>query len=477
MSPAPDLGLPSDWSRRRILAYGAFAQLVLLLVAVRHVFFWGGEWAEWLHAGEALGLLVAVGFGGAAYAQCLRQATSLPPGWILGAGALVTAIAWLQPPFLSSDVFDYVARGRVEHLGQNPYLVTTAAMAADPATAGAMVGWHERAEWQQSYSPYGPVNSLVAWLCVSFGAATGAGGWGAVYAFKLLCALCHLSAGWLVFLALRQLQGEREAHRGLALWVWNPLLVLECASSGHNDAILAALLASALLGVALASIGRATRAFGTAVLVKHGLLPTGPLLLAHAVLRGKTMSFCLGALAVLGLLALFTWRYFLEPGALQFLVDQPGIRRSSLIAAATELFGHAAGSAVFACGALAVLGVVAAGLRRVAEPAQLAHWCVLAMAAFLLLAMPNFSPWYHLWWLPFVALSRAPVVSRAAELLGWLGPLAYLPYLAFRTFGPAHQVWNYAIAGMWPLLLALLEWRSLAGMQKRVVAEADKPAS
>jgi len=30
---------------------------------------------------------------------------------------------------------------------------------------------------------------------------------------------------------------------------------------------------------------------------------------------------------------------------------------------------------------------------------------------------------------------------------------------------------------MWPLLLVLLEWRSLAGMQKRVVAEADKPAS
>ena len=53
------------------------------------------------------------------------------------------------------------------------------------------------------------------------------------------------------------------------------------------------------------------------------------------------------------------------------------------------------------------------------------------------------------------------------------GPLAYLPYLTFRTFGPVHQVWNYVIAGLWPLLLLLLEWRSLTGMQKRVAADAD----
>lgn len=473
MSRAPDLGLPGEWSQRLLLTCAVTAQLILLLVAIRHAWFWGGAWAEWLHVAEAVGMLAAIGFGGAAYAQCVRRATSLDPRWILGAGALVTAIAWLHPPFLSSDVFDYIARGRVEHLGQNPYLVTTAAMAADPATAGAMNGWSERAEWQQSFSPYGPVNSVAAWLCVTLGAATGTAGWGAVYAFKLLGALCHLGAGWLVYLTLRTLQGEREAHRGLALWSWNPLLVLECASSGHNDAILAVLLAASLLAIARDRIGRGTLAWGSAVLVKHGMLPTGPLFLAHAIARGRTLAFGLGALATAALLALFAWRYFLEPGSLQFLVDQPAIRRSSLSWMATELFGHAAGSVVFAGGALAVLGIVVAGLRRVAEPAQLAHWCVLALAAFLLLAMPNFAPWYHLWWLPFLALARAPVVSRAVELLGWLGPLAYVPYLALRSFGPFHQVWNYAIAGLWPLLLLLLEWRSLTGMQKRVAADAD----
>ena len=472
MDRKPDSPLPGEWSTGRLLGYAVIGQCVLLLVAIRHAWFWGGAWAEWLHVAEALGMLAAIGFGGAAYAQCVRRATSLAPRWILGAGAIVTAIAWLHPPFLSSDVFDYVARGRIEHLGHNPYLVTTAAMAADPATAGAMAGWHERAEWQQSFSPYGPVNSVAAWLCVCIGAITGTAGWGAVYAFKLLGALCHLGAGWLVYATLRTLQGEREAHRGLALWVWNPLLVLECASSGHNDAIVAVLLAASLLAIARDRIGGSTLAYGSAVLVKHGLLPTGPLFLAHAVARGKTIAFGLGALAAAVLLALFAWRYFLEPGALQFLVDQPAIRRSSLSWMATELFGHAAGSVVFVCGSLAVLGIVVMGLRRVAEPAQFAQWCVLALAAFLLLAMPNFAPWYHLWWLPFLALARAPVVSRAVELLGWLGPLAYVPYLALRSFGPFHQVWNYAIAGLWPLLLLLLEWRSLTGTRKRVASEA-----
>ena len=45
----------------KLLAQAALAQLAFALCAFRHQFFWGGDWAEWLHALEVLGLADAFG--------------------------------------------------------------------------------------------------------------------------------------------------------------------------------------------------------------------------------------------------------------------------------------------------------------------------------------------------------------------------------------------------------------------------------
>jgi len=89
--------------------------------------------------------------------------------------------------------------------------------------------------------------------------------------------------------------------------------------------------------------------------------------------------------------------------------------------------------------------------------------------------MPNFSPWYQLWWLPLMALAQAPVLDRIVELLAWTGPLYYLVRVSTHAFGLVHETWGLCVAGLWPAGLALLEWRALTGIKSPATA-ADAPA-
>lgn len=462
MTAPPDKPLPGDWPRSRLLGWAVAGQLVLLPVAVRHLFFWGGDLAPVLHVAEAVGLVLATLLSGVAFGRCVRQASSLDLSFLLRGAALLTALALLVPPFLSSDVFDYVARGRVEALGHNPYLVSVHELAADPA----MAAHAERAQWPQWVMPYGPLAAAAQWLAAQFPSP-----WVGVYCWKLLSALAHLGAGWLLFSAMRRLWGDRDARRGLVLWLWNPWLLLENVGSAHNDAVQALLLAAMVAGVASGRAAGATASYGASVLWKHGSAPLGPLLLAWAFWQKKLRGFAAGV-AVVAAATLLAWAwYFRAPGALEFLTRQAGVEAASIPAMARWLLGDGANTVVAAVGGLLTLAVLAFGCRRARDAVSLGPWGVLAMAVFLLLAVPNFAPWYHLWWLPLFALCNAPVVARVVELLGWMGMFSYLVFVGTRTLGTAHQVWQFALAGLWPLGLLLMEWRRLAGLTKK---KADK---
>jgi hypothetical protein len=247
------------------------------------------------------------------------------------------------------------------------------------------------------------------------------------------------------------------------LWLWNPWLLLECCGSAHNDVFVALLLAACGLGLAQADFVRGTVAYGLAMLVKHGSPPLLPLLGAAALRQRRLGAFAVGRVLVLAVVA-FAWqRDWNVEGGLDWISAQGSVARGSLRAFAAQWLGAWASTAVAIAGAAAVVWVLARGARRTVDAAAFGYYGVLAMVPFVLLCVPNFAPWYHLWWLPLVALAPAARFDRAVVLLAFTGPLAYVPFAATHEFGTVHEAWGLCVAGLLPAVVVLGARRASRG--------------
>jgi hypothetical protein len=391
MTAIVDLPLPGDWPRRRLLLLAAAAQVLWLLLALRHLFVTGHPIEALLNALEGVGLVVAVVAAGTAYARTVRQASSLDLRFLWRGGALLTALAVLVPPFLSSDVWDYVARGYVTVLGHNPWTTTVVDVQSMHDVGQAIAPFSKRAEWPAFKMPYGPISALLQWLAALLGAP-----WPAVYAWKALAGAAHLGAAALVLKTARAVGSERDARRCLVLWLWNPWLLLESCGSAHNESFVALGVAATALLVARNRAFGSALAFGGAVLVKHGCAPLCVPLLAQAVWRQRRVQFLAGTLVVLAVVDACYWLWWSGPLGVDWISDQLDIGRGSLASLSGAWLGHWASRVVRTAGLASVAAVTLLAVVRSRDAQTFTRLGALTMIAFVTVFMPNFSPWYHL---------------------------------------------------------------------------------
>ena len=98
------------------------------------------------------GLIAVLGLMFVSYTVAIRSADQLPARAVLFGVAGLLALVLLAPPLFSTDMFSYMAYGRVGALyGANPYLHGPSAFALDPVYPFIA------ARWVSTPTAYGPL--------------------------------------------------------------------------------------------------------------------------------------------------------------------------------------------------------------------------------------------------------------------------------------------------------------------------------
>src|SRR3989475_7388549 len=161
-----------------------------------------------------------------------HSAKSRPAFWIIAAGAVVFRRTLSSlPPSLSPAIQRYRWDGRVQTAGWTPY----SRAPADPRLAYLRdPGWAIM-PGPEIPAVYPPLSELVFRLDARFLPGT--------IAFKLPFVLADLLV---LALLAKWLQSYQDGNYRLAIYAWNPLVIVEFAASGHNDSLAIAAMVAAL---------------------------------------------------------------------------------------------------------------------------------------------------------------------------------------------------------------------------------------
>ncbi|MDQ3328956.1 MAG: hypothetical protein M3506_10605, partial [Chloroflexota bacterium] len=161
-----------------------------------------------------------------AYALAVARLRFTRAGWrFWSVTGMVLLLALAMPPLLSTDVFYYGITGEaVAGFGANPHVLPPTALPQSPLLPYVY--------WRDFPSPYGPLWTDISAAII---AVTGSAPLVVSLAFKLVAAICVALSTWILHRLAARFAPGRETQAA-ALWAWNPLLILETAGNGHNDA-------------------------------------------------------------------------------------------------------------------------------------------------------------------------------------------------------------------------------------------------
>jgi hypothetical protein len=340
---------------------------------------------------------------------------------ILAVAALARLVLAPQAPSLSTDAYRYVWDARVAAAGIDPYAYAPVAPEVAALREGAIHPHLNHPTWRTVYPP----------LAQAFFRAVYRIEPDSVLAMKLALGAAELLALTAVAFLLAAL---RLPPGRLAIYAWNPLVLVEIWGSAHLDALVLLTVVAAALASARGRDGLAAALLGLGTLVK--LYPAILVLLLPGRRRPGVILLFAGVL-VLGTAAtggLSRWpiapigRYvseeYFNPGLVRSVVDDPGL----------------------ALGATAVWVALAAWR---AGPGSLAERGVPMVAGFIVLS-PNVFPWYAVWLVPFLA------VTPSAPWIAFTGAVG-LAYSFFLSHPWGVPLWARLVE-VAPVVMAVIAW-------------------
>lgn len=309
---------------------------------------------------------------------------------IVAIGLVARVILLPTAPSLSTDAYRYVWDARVAAAGIDPYAYPPTAPQVAALRDSNIYPKLNHPTWQTVYPP--PAQAFfraVYWIAPD-----------SVTATKLALGIGELLALAALVPLLRTL--DLPAGR-LAIYAWNPLLLVEIWSSGHLDALVLPTVAAAALASARRRDGLAAALLGVGTLLK--LYPAVLFLLLPGRRRPSVVaSFaCVVAAGVIATGGLERWplapiaRYvrdeYFNPGLVRSLVNEPAL-------------------------ALAVTAAWVIAVAWRGGAAHLAERGVPLVSGFIALS-PNVFPWYAVWLVPLLA------ITPSAPLIVFTGTIAF----------------------------------------------------
>lgn len=433
-------------SLRTFFSRSPHAQTAILLaafVALEAMF-------AWLHHLRNLEFFVvetiAVGLlGGVVYLLVIFGLEHTPESrnslWmLLAAGIIFRVMLWPLVPTLSNDLYRYRWDGKAQLHGLNPYL----AQPDDPSLAPL---WNT-SDSNESRMPatnmptiYPPLAEQVFKYTARYLPAT--------VAFKLPMELCDI--GVMILLAI-WLRAEGGRAYQLAIYAWNPLVIVEFAGSGHSDALALAALVGAFV------IIKSRRTLSTLLLAAATLLKSFPILLFPLWLRRngwpRSARAWLEGAAAAAFALICAWPY--RAALHQIPINMATFERNwqdnnaslyTLLKIFSDSHEFAAGIGVGVTVGLAIW----TALRKI-EPTRAAF----LILGSILIFSPNSYPWYFTWVIPFLCFNFNP----AWLLLTILQFLSYKVLIEYQDYGIFNFDPRYLALTYIPFY-ALLVWQAV----------------
>ena len=352
-------------------------------------------------------------------------------------------------PYQSIDALTYVGHGFMGTAGINPYASAAAEIAyrgetADLARQLAALGWLP----VHGPSPYGALwtwlEVLTAWVSGNVPVA--------LLLTKALVVAASLGCAALVWQILGRVRPEDQLL-GTLLYLWNPLIVVEFAAEGHNDALMVLCVLASLFFTVAARPGISVGIAALGVLVKYLPVMFAPVQaiylwrnrestprLAASVVAALVLGFGLAA----ALYAPFwigadTFRAVSQQG-LPFAAPTPNGSVYALIFAVAPP-GTASGLTTQLLAVLFLIFVLVVGWRA-RDAVELLRGCAWISLFYLLVVSAGTWPWY----------AALPVALMALTPRGVFLPLALILPFCSRLVAPGSNLINNGFAG-WDTLL------------------------
>lgn len=340
----------------------------------------------------------------------------------------------LTLPIYSRDVYAYVGQGRLMAAGLNPYtngissLNNWLELGTDPS-------------WASTRTPYGP---YFLWLERWVVQITGGQPDTSVLLFRVL-ALAGVAMSAYYGYRLAQLHGI-DGARTIWLSVANPLFLISCIASAHNEALMIGFAVAGVyyaakgnwfMGIVLTTLSIGVKPITAVVLPFIGLLWAGP----GATWARRFLCWAGTGMISLALFAVSALVYGLGFGWVNAIVDPtpgfiaytPSGFSSNILATMLSAVGLDGGSIAegyravlkWAGIGIAVLLILRGDDRRVVRRLGLAFMAIVVLG-------PIIQPWYVLWFFPFLA------VTGLRD--NWEVKLWYLTVVFFVVFGAQDQL-------------------------------------
>jgi hypothetical protein len=327
----------------------------------------------------------------AAYLAILPLAGRLRPRHVIAAIVGLNILFALAPPLLSSDVFSYIAYGRIGALhGLDPYRVTPAMIHHDPV--------YDFVGWRHIPSIYGPLFTVGSYPIGLLSVPA------ALWSFKALACISCLVLTGLVWKLAEQF--GRSGPAAAATFGLNPIVLIWAVGGAHNDLLMLAVLFAGLVLIMGERAIAGGAALGAAVAIKITAGLALPFVLIGDRRRLRVLAGFAACAAVSAVLAFLVFPDHAVNLIQTYKLEQRLVALHSIPNELTNLFGparltvngHRIAQALF-------LIAIAWTLVRVVRTRDWVSTCGWAMVA-LVATSPWFVPWYSMWPLPFAAVSR-----------------------------------------------------------------------